>query len=213
MMSTGAKRRARCPVVVMAAAAIAFPLLASACGGSSDSEVPRVASTNSSGTSTSRSSSSASSKGNPAAYSACMRKHGVPNFPDPDSSGGIKLTSGQTKDGKKTGVDTNSPQFASAQKACRSLLPNGGRPSAEAQAKEVQSALAFARCMRSHGVPKFPDPEIRPDGGMLQTLGSEDVNTESPQFKNAQQACHKLVPDGPGTDAAGPPPSGDGGTP
>jgi hypothetical protein len=195
----------------MAAAAVALPLFTSACGGSSDSEVPRVASTKSSGTSTS--SSSESSKGDPAAYSACMRKHGVPNFPDPDSSGGIKLTFGQTKDGKKTGVDTNSPQYESAQKACRSLRPNGGRPSPQAQAKEVQSALAFARCMRSHGVPKFPDPEIRPDGGMLQTLGSEDVNTESPQFKNAQQTCQKLVPDGPSTDAAGPPPSGDGGTP
>lgn len=40
---------------------------------------------------------------------ACMRTHGFPNFPDPDSSGGF--------DSSK--FDTNSPQFESAMQTCQ----------------------------------------------------------------------------------------------
>jgi len=54
-----------------------------------------------------------------------MRKHGVPNFPDPDSSGRIKITSGQKANGQHTGVDPNSPQFQAAQKTCQQLVPRG----------------------------------------------------------------------------------------
>lgn len=46
----------------------------------------------------------------------CMHKHGEPNVPDPNASGGV-LMSGS--------VDPNSPQFKSAMQACRSLLPAG----------------------------------------------------------------------------------------
>jgi hypothetical protein len=177
-------------------------LLGVGCGGSSPSGVAHVASTTA-GTSASGS-PGAAGKGDPAAYSACMRKHGVANFPDPDSRGGIKITFSRTADGKTTGVDTNSPQFAKAQQACHGLLPNGGRPSAAAQQKEVQQALKFAQCMRSHGVPKFPDPEVS-GGGIKQTIGPS-VNPGSPQFQAAQQACQKLVPGS--AMAEGPPPGG-----
>jgi hypothetical protein len=52
-------------------------------------------------------------------YSACMRSHAVPNFPDPVfSNGGAQL--------KITGIDPNSPQFVAAQKACQSLQPGRG---------------------------------------------------------------------------------------
>ncbi|HTC69416.1 MAG TPA: hypothetical protein VK662_07605 [Acidothermaceae bacterium] len=51
-------------------------------------------------------------------YSACIRAHGVPNFPDPVfSNGGAQL--------KITGIDPNSAQFQAAQKACQSLQPGG----------------------------------------------------------------------------------------
>jgi hypothetical protein len=177
-------------------------LLGAGCGGSSPSGVAHVASANS-GTSAGPS-AGAAGKGDAAAYSACMRKHGVANFPDPDSHGGIKITSSRTADGRTTGVDTNSPQFAKAQKACQALLPNGGRPSAAAQQKEVQQALKFAQCMRSHGVPKFSDPQVS-GGGIKQTI-DQSVNPGSPQFHAAQQACQKLVPGS--AMAEGPPPGG-----
>lgn len=52
--------------------------------------------------------------------------------------------------------------------------------------------LPFAVCMRSHGVPNYPDP--RPGGGGIQ-LGS-GVNPSSPSFKAAQAQCRKLMPGG-----------------
>jgi hypothetical protein len=145
----------------------------------------------------------ASDKGDPAAFSACMRRHGVENFPDPDSNGRIKITSGQSSTGQKTGVDTGSPQFAAAQQACHGLLPNGGKPSAAEQQKAIQQALKFAQCMRSHGVSKFPDPEVVDGGGIKQTVDGS-LNPGVPQFRAAQQSCQKLVPGGPTSD--GPPP-------
>ena len=51
-------------------------------------------------------------------------------------------------------------------------------------------ALAFANCMRAHGVPSFPDPKA---GGGGFDLG-EGINPQSPAFKSARLACAKLAP-------------------
>jgi hypothetical protein len=186
-------RLARPAVLTLALAGVAaLSLLASACGGSPGPGVAKAPNSSSS----SSGSTGGSGKGDPAAYSACMRSHGVPNFPDPDSQGRIKITSGVDRNGHKTGVDTNSPQFKKAQQACQKLQPNGGKPNAQQQAKEQQAMLKFSQCMRSHGVPKFPDPKFTPGGGSLMSIG-KDVNPDSPQFKAAQKACQKLVPNSP----------------
>jgi hypothetical protein len=78
-----------------------------------------------------------------------MRRHGVPNFPDPDSNGSIAIVSG-TSHGRSVGIDTNSAQFKKANQACQRLLPNGGRADPQESAREREAALKFARCMRSH---------------------------------------------------------------
>src|ERR671937_2661545 len=57
--------------------------------------------------------------GSAVAYSACVRSHGVPSYPDPDSSG--QLPKG---DAEHFGV--SSAQYRAAQQACRHLLPTGG---------------------------------------------------------------------------------------
>lgn len=134
--------------------------------------------------------------GDPQAYSACMRKHGVPNFPDPDAEGRIKITSGRTADGRTTGVDVNSPQFEKAQQTCQKLQPNGGTPDKQEQARERESLLRLSRCMRSHGVPNFPDPQFTPDGGSKMTIG-KGVNPSSPQFAAAKKACKGFLRNGP----------------
>lgn len=54
------------------------------------------------------------------AYSRCMRSHGVPNFPDPDSSGNPLASTKQ--------IGASNPRFDAAQEACRRLLPNGSQP-------------------------------------------------------------------------------------
>ena len=50
-------------------------------------------------------------------FSQCMRKHGIPSFPDPtEGASGHNITIGGN-------VDFHSPQVQSAQKTCRSYLP------------------------------------------------------------------------------------------
>jgi hypothetical protein len=52
-------------------------------------------------------------------YAKCIRKNGVPEFPDPDfSSGGVTM-------GLPPGVDPNSEQFQSALQACQDKAPQG----------------------------------------------------------------------------------------
>jgi hypothetical protein len=65
--------------------AVGLTLLASACGSSSGAKVAQT------GTTTGPKPSGASA--DPNAYSACMRSHGVGNFPDPDSGGALKTQS------------------------------------------------------------------------------------------------------------------------
>jgi hypothetical protein len=71
---------------------------------------------------------------------------------------------------------------------------------AAAPAKYNQ-ALQFAQCMRSHGVPNFPDPKANGNGGMQieSTPGSTKVNGVSvngPAFRSAMQACRSKLPNG-----------------
>lgn len=55
--------------------------------------------------------------------------------------------------------------------------------------------LAYSRCMRSHGVPNFPDP--KQVGGGIQIAGSHGgVDPHSPAFTSAEQACRHLQPGG-----------------
>jgi hypothetical protein len=106
----------------------------------------------------------------------------VINFPDPTGAG--TFTPGS--------FDPNSPQFRAASQACRSLEPSGttlstsggGPVSPQRQAQ----LLAFARCMRAHGVPNFADPTAH---GLAVPAG---IDPNSPAFQAAFQACRRLLP-------------------
>jgi hypothetical protein len=52
--------------------------------------------------------------------------------------------------------------------------------------------LLFAQCMRSHGLTDFPDPS--PSGGLLNSISASDINTHSPTFDAALQACKEYNP-------------------
>ena len=62
--------------------------------------------------------------------------------------------------------------------------------SQESTSSPEQAALAYAQCMRSNGVPSFPDPKA---GGGFLFHGSPGL-ISSPAFKAAQAKCHKLLP-------------------
>ncbi|HEX4216228.1 MAG TPA: hypothetical protein VIA06_23140 [Candidatus Dormibacteraeota bacterium] len=114
------------------------------------------------------------------AYSRCMRSHGVPDYPDPKTSGGnISLGPGPN-------IDTNSPQYQSAQKACRKLMPGPGNLSPQEQAQAREDGLKMARCMRAHGFPNFPDPNGQ---GVITITPSDGIDTSSPQYRSAASTC------------------------
>jgi hypothetical protein len=52
------------------------------------------------------------------ALSACMRRNGVPNFPDPRSGSGGAMV---IRIAPNSGIDPKSPQFQKAQRACQKL--------------------------------------------------------------------------------------------
>jgi hypothetical protein len=62
----------------------------------------------------------------------------------------------------------------------------GGSPSASGSSGHQQD-VAFAHCMRTHGVPDFPDP--LPQGGFPRTGPGN-----SPQSGSAMTACQHLLP-------------------
>ncbi len=188
------RRRLAWPLLAGFLAAMAcIALLAAACGGGSPS----------------------SAAGGSAAYqdalpfAQCMRSHGIGNFPDPDSSGNFDVNGS---------VHADSPQYAAAQRTCVRLHPYNMVLSPHQVAKMMAEALKFARCMRAHGVPNFPDPTENngaisfvnvpgqpggssPGAGSGQrgtssgqpttgtSSGSGSGPSESPQFQAATQAC------------------------
>jgi hypothetical protein len=122
-------------------------------------------------------------------YSACMRDHGVSNFPDPQ----VSHSNGATKVAIQVpgGVGT-SPQFNAAQTACRSILPAPSKSDLAQQAHDQlvhkQDLLAFARCLRDRGVRGFPDPNAQ--GGLtLQMVQAAGVDLTAPQVRIAALAC------------------------
>jgi hypothetical protein len=128
----------------------------------------------------------------------CMRSHGVPNFPDPSASGGYSLTASGSLVGADGSIDINSSQAQTAYGACRHLLPGG--PSIaqleqdvqEAQQQEAQSLpllLKYSECIRSHGVPNFPNPG-------QSAPASTPIDVNSPTFLAATRACQHLLPTG-----------------
>lgn len=170
-------------VILLCLAGAAISL--SACGGTS--------STNTGAGSTSPQDTAASNS-KALQFAQCMRSHGVPNFPDP-SGGRIDLQVQKSPGGTTVnGVQVYGPAFQSAIKSCQSYLPNGGHPTAAQTAKAKTQALAMARCMRSHGVPNFPDPQFQtgPNGGVGVRIGGAGINPNSPAFQTAQKDCGSI---------------------
>lgn len=132
-------------------------------------------------------------------YAACMRSNGVPDFPDPNAQGQLSFAF--------AGFDPRSAQFQHAQQTCQKDLPKDNAPSPALQTQARQQSLAFSACMRSHGVPNFPDPQFGSNGqAAIRISPSSGIDPQSSQFQAAQQACRNDTPGG--ALKAGPPPSG-----
>ncbi|MCZ1005549.1 hypothetical protein [Streptomyces lydicus] len=187
---------------------IAVPalFLTSACGGaeSSDDGVASVVDAPSAGKPKDGSDAAGgAAQGKSAFYDAqmkyvqCMRKNVDKDFPAPKLSGYLdwsKIDQLQQKPGNeeiskggKGGVCTKDMLDASKLEPRRDTQ------------KEYESMLAHAKCMRSHGVSKFTNPQLQ-DGNVIpggdSHPSSPGVSQDSPTYKQARQACKGKLLDG-----------------
>ena len=162
------------------AALLGLAVLAAGCGGSNAPGVPGAGSHNNNHT---RASSSHGAIAQLLAYARCMRSHGISDFPDPTTTGGgISISQ---HGGPGSDLNRNNPTYEAANQACRTLEPGGGlAPTLSSQ--KIAAEVNWARCMRSHGLPSFPDPNGQ---------GAFDRNKfdeSSPAFQTASNACKSL---------------------
>jgi hypothetical protein len=175
------------PRIIATAAALA--LLTAACGGSPSST----------GAGGAPDAGGSASPPSAVAYSACMRANGVPNYPDPGSDG-------QLAKGGARQFGVSSSRLQAAQGACQHLYPaNGGviqqcETTGDCPQAVVQQALnvmrEYARCLRSHGVPDWPDPTLDSGGRPffnVTAAGLSHQYTHSSLFQSKDAECERLV--------------------
>jgi hypothetical protein len=115
------------------------------------------------------------------AYTQCMRSHGIHDFPDPTiGGGGISF---ETHGGPGSDLDRDNPSYQAASAACQSLLPGGGQPTSPPPPQKLAIEVEWARCMRAHGLPNFPDPNSQG------AFDSSRMDDSSPAFTTASNAC------------------------
>jgi hypothetical protein len=142
------------------------------------------------------------------AYSACVRSHGVPNYPDPSGNGQVPKTSAQQ-------LRVSDSRLQAAETRCQRLYPaaggSGGMLTKDSlgQCEEtgdcpqplVQAAmtalLTYAQCMRSHGLPTWPDPTLDSEGRPgFNLLHVTAFDPNSSQVSNVMQECYHVMPGG-----------------
>lgn len=169
-----------------AAATVALAVTVAGCSGGSTS--PTVPAAGSQSATTAAAAGGSGSSGSTAlaqavAYSHCMRSHGVSNFPDPvqTPSGGYGY--------RTVGIDPNSAAFQGALQACKDLPSPWSSTGQQLTPAQQQAWLNWARCIRTHGLPDFPDPTF--SGSEVHAAG---VGTNSPQLQQAMSACKPHMP-------------------
>jgi hypothetical protein len=170
--------RHRLPLARMApvtAALVGLALMAAGCGGSNSPGSAGGGGGSAGGSSLDRFE----------AYARCMRSHGISDFPDPTTSpgGGVAI---QLNGGPGSDLNKRNPRFNAANQVCRSLEPGGsGIPQQSAQ--KIAAEVRWARCMRSHGLPNFPDPNGQG------AFDRSEFDESTPAFQSASKACQSLI--------------------
>jgi hypothetical protein len=120
-----------------------------------------------------------------------MRSHGIPNFPDPGSNGQISKRA-------IIQLGASGSRFQTAQRACQALWPYQA-PTQAQQRQELADDLKFAQCMRSHGLPAFPDPTTS-DGSVefVISVSKDGIDPHSPQILAKAHECQHVLPAGSG---------------
>lgn len=167
---------------------LAFSLLVAGCGGGAS---PGVATAGSSRPPGAAGSVATTSEAHALLVAGrCLRHHGLTGLPDPAiaSSGPAK---GQPILDKQFLSALPNATVSSALEACRAALSKagigGGGPNARPSPEELRDGLAFARCVRRHGISHFPDPNGQ---GHFDLAGTGiDPHALTPAQLAAARAC------------------------
>lgn len=170
--------RPRWRAAVLTATAAAIGLLLAGCGGGGSA--PKATSSAALG-----SAATGSPYQQALAYAECMRTHGAPSYPDPDSQG-------QFPESPQNQAEYNAPQ--SARTACAKYKPAGPTLTPQQEQQALAQGLKMAACLRSHGFPEVPDPS----GGKYVVIPA-GVDAQSAQWQAATKTCQKLTGFGKGT--------------
>jgi hypothetical protein len=118
-----------------------------------------------------------------------MRSHGVPNFPDPTAGGPSVIPNW---------IDPQAPAFQTAQKVCAKFLGGASGQGSPSESRKLE-LLNLAKCMRTHGLPSFPDPTTSPPpapppgsqtGNVVGSGGAYlELPPPSPALNRALAAC------------------------
>jgi hypothetical protein len=211
--SADTERRIRCrrPHVI-ALSTLMIGVVVAGCGGGLSSTTAATGAGASTPASTvavggSATTSSSSAPGDVAsqalAFARCMRASGVPNFPDPAPGSGFLFSA--------SGLNPDAPAVKAARTKCQKLLPGGGPPvpgtETHPTGQTLERLTRIATCMRSHGVPQFPDPRTSvPEdpfgpgpGGVITDFDNafllfpSTLDMHSPAYDRATAACGVLA--------------------
>jgi hypothetical protein len=173
---TARSTRGRCALL----AAPAATLLLAACGGGSNGDNPAADQPN---------------DAKRLAFAACLRRAGV-EVTDQTGRGGFDIRAPR-------GISR--ARMDRIERDCARTTgggPGGGRQATpQEKARFLDQALAFARCMRAHGVDMM-DPKPDRHGIQIEIKGSSG-EPNSPVFRQAQGACGSLNPKGKSRSASG----------
>jgi hypothetical protein len=131
------------------------------------------------------------------AYANCMRSHGVPDFPDPNSQGAFRIQPVQVHNGVQTvsqDLQPSSPASQAAQRVCGPFGSAGRQVTAVQEKQEFRLTLEAAECMRANGVPNYPDPKWLNGSIDANYNPSLNINASSPAYLKAEKKCAHGLP-------------------
>ena len=168
-------------ILASVVAVAACSLLAAGCGGGGSPGVAGVTSTTA-GTTTNGTLASAF------AFARCMRSHGIPSWPDPNSRGFFDKS-------KLRPLGLNVSRVRALEEGpCNIPLPSPQGNTITITLADRVDYLEAAACMRSHGFPDFPDPTFQNNN--VETNIPSSIDQDSSRFKGAAATCTKLIPAG-----------------
>ncbi len=120
-------------------------------------------------------------------WAACMRRNGDPNQTDPtiDAYGVINITMQDVTQAVASEAHGSGGPCSQYELAAENALRGGQQYQPPDQNKMVQ----YTDCMRTHGVPKYPDPG--PNGKT--DFNGTGVDPNSPFVENANKVCGKQI--------------------